>query len=317
MPSNYLKSYYKTENPVVNRLILTRRILARFLAFIICSIFYFIIIGTGRFEAVNSTSSDAVASYLFFGLEILMKICCGISIVGVFLIALALIIPKSFNNFMLKIKYKFKLAIFNVLDWLVIVPICACIAIFTYSYIFVLKPISGDSMMPNFEEGERVLLTYDVDNIDRGTVVVVKVNSQWSCNFYGEEKQFIKRIVGLPGDRLTWIKGNLTINGELVKEEYIDEKYLKGLNEKWYGADFDGMFEYKAKDSNGNIIEYTKETNTDVIPEGYVFVLGDNRCNSTDSREIGLVPIKNIVGIVKMRLNGIIPKEIVKKGEIK
>ena len=81
---------------------------------------------------------------------------------------------------------------------------------------------------------------------------------------------YIKRIIGLPGDTVTWKDGVLKINGEIIKEDYIKLSIVGS------GTSFDGIFSYK---KDGEL-----QPTTTVIPDGYYFVMGDNRNTSQDAR---------------------------------
>lgn len=121
--------------------------------------------------------------------------------------------------------------------------------------------IEGFSMEPNFHDGEFLLvnkLVYMLHAPDRGDVVVLRYPPVPS-------RDFIKRVIGLPGDRVEIMTGKVYINGEMLSEPYP-------LNEGsyTYGPVTVGSDEY--------------------------FVLGDNRNNSSDSHSWGMLPSKNIVG---------------------
>ncbi len=97
----------------------------------------------------------------------------------------------------------------------------------------------------------------------RGDIAVFKLPKDNSTDY-------IKRIIGLPGDRITFNGGDVYLNGERLSESYVD----------------------------GSITFCSDSPNCDigVIPEGYVFVLGDNRLHSSDSRFFGLVDVDDIIG---------------------
>ena len=123
--------------------------------------------------------------------------------------------------------------------------------------------IEGFSMEPNFHDGQFILvnkLVYMLHPPERGDVVVLIPPSAAS-------RDFIKRVIGLPGDRVEVVDGRVIINGELLQEPYP-------LNS--------GSYSY------GPIT---------VGPDEY-FVLGDNRNNSSDSHSWGMVSIKKIIGKV-------------------
>ncbi len=141
---------------------------------------------------------------------------------------------------------------------------------------------------------------------ERGDVAVFKKP-------IGEPIDYIKRIVGLPGDRLQMINGVLHINGTAVKrervEDFVDQDRFGNVRR---------IAQYRETLPNGVTYLTLDETvqgmmdNTDVytVPEGHLFAMGDNRDNSTDSRflsHVGFVPVENLVGraeILFMSLNG-------------
>ena len=92
--------------------------------------------------------------------------------------------------------------------------------------------------------------------------------------YYDETKYLIKRVIGLPGEHIAYKDNKLYVNGEYVEE-----------NRDFITDDFD-----------------LKQLGYDVIPDDMYFVLGDSRENSLDSREIGLVAKKDIVGKVVVRI---------------
>lgn len=170
---------------------------------------------------------------------------------------------------------------------MIIINILCCLFVFIISNIFLVLPISGSSMTPTIHDGDRVVLLC-TNIVKRNDIVIFEVNSDDNLINYGTSK-YIKRVIGLPGDEITYIDKVLKINGKIVEETYFPSDYLSGITEY---EDFKGIFKYKEKD---------KIAETTIIPEGYIFVLGDNRHlnGSNDSMEIGLIPINNIIGIVK------------------
>lgn len=142
--------------------------------------------------------------------------------------------------------------------------------LFLVIYVVSLQQVIGPSMKPNFNDGDVLLLSkshYKVFKIKRSDVVSLKDNNS---------KNFIKRIVGLPGEHVEFKNNELYINNKKVKEDYIKD--------------------VKTDDFLLENIGY------DIIPEDMYLVLGDNRENSLDSRSFGLVKKEDLLGKVVFRI---------------
>ncbi|RED65998.1 signal peptidase I [Cohnella lupini] len=145
---------------------------------------------------------------------------------------------------------------------------------------FLVSPfiVDGPSMQPNFWNRERIIVNkiiYDIREPKRGEVIVFHVPE--------EGRDFIKRVIGIPGDTVKVEGDTLYINGQPV-----EETYLKGAYEK---AHAEGGL-YNRNDGDFPNTEFPDG----VVPEGTVFVMGDNRSNSEDSRMIGYIETGRIVG---------------------
>lgn len=166
-------------------------------------------------------------------------------------------------------------------------------SLFIVTYLFILQPnqIRGASMEPTFYSGEYILtskITYKFRPIQRGDVVVFQSPKN-------PDIDYIKRIIGLPGDSLMIKEGKLYVN-----DVVIDELYISAKSTLW---------------DNG----YLKEGIPIQIPKDEIFVMGDNRPRSSDSREFGPVHIDTIIGQVFFRyfptsklgiINNPIPKSL-------
>ncbi len=123
-------------------------------------------------------------------------------------------------------------------------------------------------MEPNFPNGEYLLtdkVKYRFGEPERGDVIVFKAPT-------GDGEEFIKRIIGLPGERIAVRNGKVYLNGKELEEKYIPEI------SPTYGGNF------------------LTEAETFTIPEGNFFVLGDNRPHSSDSRSWGTITKDKITG---------------------
>lgn len=179
---------------------------------------------------------------------------------------------------------------------------------------FVFQPfkIPSGSMIPNLLVGDHLLVNKFVygtkipftdievmplENIKRGDVMVFTYpNNEKDATKNG--LYYIKRVIGLPGDDVDIDGRNLIINGERVPLDYIgtysDERNSQQFDEyreDLFGEEHTVIFRKgKENTTKGSYIPVTK------VPEGYVFVMGDNRDNSQDSRFWGFVPKENIAG---------------------
>jgi len=131
--------------------------------------------------------------------------------------------------------------------------------------------VSGSSMLPTLTEGDQLIVQVaGYDRYSRGDIIVIAAEEE----FPGEP--LVKRIIGIAGDTIDFDfdKGVLILNGEEVYEPYIKESMRKF-----------GMMDYPL-----------------VVPDGHVFVMGDNRNGSTDSRSIGALPTEDVIGRVVFRI---------------
>lgn len=158
-------------------------------------------------------------------------------------------------------------------DFLKTIILALLIAILITSFI---KPtlVKGYSMYPTIEPNSYMIVNkipYIKGTPEHGDIVVFKAHIYMEN---GEEKDLIKRVMGVPGDRISVSDGVVYRNGQALKEDYT----------------YDGV-------TPGNLEEIT-------VSENCIFVMGDNRGNSLDSRDpsIGQVEMKDILGKVVLRL---------------
>lgn len=123
-------------------------------------------------------------------------------------------------------------------------------------------------MEPNFHDGEYLLtdkVSYRLHEPERGDVVVFKAPPEYT-------DEFIKRIIGVPGDQVSIQAGKVVVNGVQITENYLPDTYQS----------FPGRFA-----AEGAVV---------TVPETQYFVMGDNREHSLDSRNIGFIPKDKITG---------------------
>ena len=148
-------------------------------------------------------------------------------------------------------------------------------SLFIVVYLFIMQPnqVKGASMEPTFISGDYILtskITYKFKSLQRGDVIVFKSPKN-------PDVDYIKRIIGLPGDRINIDNGNIFVN-----EMMINENYISARTNLWEGG-------------------FSKNGVTITVPENNLFVMGDNRPRSSDSREFGTIPIESIIGDVFFR----------------
>jgi len=152
----------------------------------------------------------------------------------------------------------------GLVEFLVILAV-AFVLVFGFVRPFVLEAfrIPSESMVPTLLVGDRVFVNkfiYRFTEPERGDVVVFE-----SVN--GREEDLIKRVVGVAGDEVEVRNGTLLVNGEAREEPYLNRN-----------------------------LPFNDSYGPSGVPEGHVFVMGDNRANSADSRVFGPLPIENIEG---------------------
>jgi len=199
-------------------------------------------------------------------------------------------------------------------------PVIALV-FFLRSFLYEPFKIPSSSMVPTLLVGDLILVnkfTYgirlpvlnkkviQINDPQRGDVMVFKYPRDMS-------QDYIKRVVGVPGDKITYANKRLTVNGVEVKytalDDYLDDErlvYNKQYQEGLTGVTHRILNNERAPTLNPAEVQqfpfkdesctYTYDSFTCVVPKGNYFMMGDNRDNSLDSRYWGFVPDKNIVG---------------------
>jgi signal peptidase I len=160
----------------------------------------------------------------------------------------------------------------NAVEWVVIIGGAFLVAFVVKTFLIQAFFIPSGSMLPTLHEEDRVLvnkLSYDLHDVHRGDLVVFERPENEAA---GQIKDLIKRVVGLPGERIESRDGDVYIDGDLLEEPYLAD-----------GAETTGL-----------------EPQT--VPEGHVFVMGDNRGDSMDSRVFHAINEDLIVGRAFVRV---------------
>lgn len=139
--------------------------------------------------------------------------------------------------------------------------------VLTFILLIFIQPsiVDGRSMFPTLHDNDKLLL-WKLGAIDRNDIVVFDSHDM-------ENNKYVKRVIGIAGDEITIKDSVVTINGTVLNETYINEPTF-----------------------NGDV--------SLTVPEGEIFVLGDNRNHSNDSRAFGTVKLNDVDGKMVFNLNG-------------
>ncbi len=155
----------------------------------------------------------------------------------------------------------------NLLEWYEALISAALVLVLIFSFFFRIIQVDGSSMVPTLTNGDKLIVWGAGYSPERGDVVIVD-----SYTSYG--KPLVKRVIAKGGDTISidYDTGTVTVNGEVLQEDYIAERTYLG---------YDVTFPY-------------------TVPEGTVFVMGDNRNQSLDSRSsyVGCIDERDILGKV-------------------
>ncbi|UJL47593.1 signal peptidase I [Virgibacillus sp. NKC19-16] len=146
------------------------------------------------------------------------------------------------------------------------------------SLFFASYEVDGESMEPTLNDGNLLMVNtfiYDITEVDRFDVIVFHANQQ---------ADYVKRVIGLPGDTVEYKNDSLYVNGEHWDEAFL-ESYAQASDSTPFTNDF----------------TLTEITGKEEVPEGKLFVMGDNRQDSLDSRSFGFISAEQLVGKVDIK----------------
>lgn len=186
----------------------------------------------------------------------------------------------------------FKKILKEVLDYAKVIILAVLIATFISTQVFTFSQVQQSSMEKTLIEKDALFIqkiTYHFSEPERGDIVVLLRGEHVNMSFFGKIKRLyedmylkvinkqrqdrlVKRVIGLPGDELDLRDGKVYINGELYEESYVTSDTYSSIQMPL------------------------------IVPEGQVFLMGDNRAVSEDSRAFGCVDIKQIEGKATFRL---------------
>ena len=159
-------------------------------------------------------------------------------------------------------------------EWIKALVVAVLLAAVIRYFFFAPIVVDGLSMMPTLNDQDRMIVnkfSYQIGEPDRFDIIVFHAP---------ENKDYIKRVIGLPGDTVEYKDDILYVNGKAFEEPYLEE--LK--NDEILDGPLTEPFTLKEK------------IGQETVPEGELFVMGDNRRFSKDSRHIGTVPMEEVLG---------------------
>ena len=168
-------------------------------------------------------------------------------------------------------------------EWGPVLFAAVVIALFVRLVLVQAYHIPSASMVPTLEEGDRVVvnrLSYQFGEVERGQVVVFK-KPQGSSG----QNDLIKRIIGLPGETIRFADNQVYVNGLRLEEPYLAEQDST-----------------RPRLTIPGCAQTTPAPDTCVVPEGTIFMMGDNRLGSSDSRVFGPIEIDSVVGRAFLRV---------------
>jgi signal peptidase I len=183
----------------------------------------------------------------------------------------------------------------EIFSWVLSLGVALLVALFIISNIVSMTMVMEQSMEPTFSQGDRLIVNrvgYFFTDPDRGDVVIFDKNPiekgiirnmineisdirnsfKFRLTGSAEKNLLIKRVIGVGGDQVELIEGEVFINGERLQEPYLDT------------------------------MTYSRGETSWTVPEGKLFVLGDNRENSLDSRVLGFIDTDQVKGKVAFKI---------------
>ncbi|MDR0899316.1 MAG: signal peptidase I [Lactobacillaceae bacterium] len=175
--------------------------------------------------------------------------------------------------------------------WLIPAVIGILVTVFLRSNYASLYRVEGNQMYPTISNNQMILVQpISPTNVSRGTIVAYKTNSKLRQN--SDIKKLTGRIIGLPGDKVSFVDNKLMVNGRTVRDWYIEKNVLSatglGINTGW-----------TLQTLSTNLNWPKSDRNSQTVAKNSYFILNDNRENTIDSRTYGYVKDTNLIGVAK------------------
>ncbi|MCP3760989.1 signal peptidase I [Domibacillus sp. A3M-37] len=164
----------------------------------------------------------------------------------------------------------------EIISWIKSIALAIIISAGARYFFFTGVVVHGESMAPTFADADKVIMTKTTE-IERFDQIVFDAPDT--------DEKYIKRVIGVPGDSIEVKNDVLYVNGEKSEEPYLNGNRASLLPGEKLMGDF----------------TLAENTGYDAVPDGYLFVLGDNRLVSKDSRSFGLIHEDSVIGEVQLR----------------
>lgn len=173
----------------------------------------------------------------------------------------------------------------QMMSWVIPIVIGLLIALLIKQFLFQVVRVDGPSMQPNLQNNERVFCLKR-SQIHHGSVVIFDANGVDPQ--VAVKTDYVKRVIGLPGDTVRSKNGNIYVNGKKINQSYISMSQRDAGTGNW------NLKSISVQNS------WLKNNGATKVPKGEYFVLGDHRSVSNDGRYWGFVPKNKIDGVVKV-----------------
>ncbi|MDR3191055.1 MAG: signal peptidase I [Lactobacillaceae bacterium] len=179
----------------------------------------------------------------------------------------------------------------NIMSWVLPLFIGLVLAILIKTYWFTLVKVDGTSMDPNLTNNEQIFVVKQ-EAVHRGSVVVFDALGQDPS--VNKHKDFVKRVIAIPGDTVSAKNGVVKVNGKRVDQSYISKAQQADTNAVNNIGNFASLAQL------GEHMGWVKNATAVKVPAHKYFVMGDHRTVSNDSRYWGFVSDKVVIGVVKV-----------------
>lgn len=180
-------------------------------------------------------------------------------------------------------------------------PFALFIIVMLLLRVYVWQPVivEGHSMDPTLADKERLVIIKTA-RIKRQDIVIAKEYNKEDQS----TKNIVKRVIGMPGDTISYNNDVLTVNGKVIAEPYLTNYQKQLATDKLQQTyQFNSFFQSLGKNAKSFTMSATGQTDFTVkVPEGQYFLMGDNRLVSQDSRQVGTFSKKDIIGEAKLRI---------------